>query len=56
MAKQPLKKKDTAKSFSSFKEKMGLKATKELSNADRPIEWLTMPKAFQDALKIVGIP
>ena len=56
MPKQPLKKKDTTKSFSSFKEKMGLKASKELSNADKPIEWLSIGEAFHEALKIPGIP
>ena len=56
MAKQPLKKKDIGKSFDSFKEKMGLKATKELSNADKPMEWLVMPKAFQDAIHLCGLP
>jgi hypothetical protein len=27
-----------------------------VSNADKPMEWLTMPEAFQDATKLPGIP
>ena len=53
---QPLKKKDTAKkpTLASFKEAMGLTNNagnaKKPSNADKKMEWLIMPKAFQDAL------
>lgn len=56
--KQPLKKKEVASkpTIASFKEKMGLKANKEASNADKPIEWLIMPQAYQDALKLPGLP
>ena len=55
---QPLKKKEIKKkpTISDFKTKMGLVASKESSNADKPMEWLDMPKAFKDALKIPGIP
>ena len=59
---QPLKKKDTAKkpTLASFKEAMGLTNNagnaKKPSNADKKMEWLIMPKAFQDALKLPGIP
>lgn len=54
--KQPLKKKEVKKpTLSSFKEKMGLTTTKA-SNADKPMEWLTMPKAYQDVMKLPGIP
>ena len=62
MAGQPLKKKDTAKkpTLASFKEAMGLTNNagnaKKPSNADKKMEWLIMPKAFQDALKLPGIP
>ncbi len=55
---QPLKKKEIKKkpTISDFKAKMGLVASKESSNADKPMEWLDMPKAFKDALKIPGVP
>lgn len=49
---QPLKKKEIKKfDIGEFK--------KKLSNApvaDKPMEWIIMPKAFQDALHIPGIP
>lgn len=54
---QPLKKKEVkAFNVKDFKAKMGLTATKESSNADKPMEWLIMPSAFSDVLKIPGIP
>lgn len=54
---QPLKKKEIkAFNVKDFKAKMGLTATKESSNADKPMEWLIMPSAFSDVLKIPGIP
>lgn len=54
---QPLKKKEiNAFNVKDFKAKMGLTATKETSNADKPMEWLIMPSAFSDVLKIPGIP
>lgn len=55
---QPLKKKEIKKkpTISSFKEKMGLTATKESSNADKVMEWLDMPQAYKEALKLPGIP
>lgn len=56
--KQPLKKKEVSNassSFAAFKEKMGLSNLKS-SNADKPMEWLIMPKAYQDAIKLPGIP
>lgn len=58
MAKQPLKKKEvkTKASIADFKAKMGLVASKESSNADRPMEWLEMPDAYKEALKLPGIP
>lgn len=54
---QPLKKKEV-KSFNikDFKSKMGLTSTKESSNADKPMEWLTMPEGYSSALKLPGIP
>lgn len=59
MAKQPLKKKEVkshSSSISDFKTKMGLVATKESSNADKPMEWLIMPEAYRESLKLPGIP
>lgn len=58
MAKQPLKKKEikSKPSILDFKSKMGLTPTKENSNADKPMEWLEMPEAFRNSLKIPGIP
>ena len=61
--KQAVKKKNTMtneQSLSSFKAKMGI-MTKEApnlaaSNADKPMKWLVMPKGFQDATKLPGIP
>jgi len=57
--KSPIKKKNA---ISDLKEKMGLSVSLEKgevqgsSNADKPLEWLIMPKAFQDALKLPGWP
>ena len=56
MPKQPLKKKEVGKSsISAFKTSLGL-GGKDSGNADKKLEWLIMPKGFQDALKIPGIP
>ena len=71
MAKQALKKgagivKKTG--ISAFKEKKGMIYTKNeegprdieelgiVSNADKPMEWLQMPEAFQEATKLPGLP
>lgn len=57
--KAPIKKKNT---ISDLKAKMGFGVSVEkgeiqnASNADKPLEWLIMPKAFQDALKLPGFP
>lgn len=57
--KAPIKKKNT---ISDLKAKMGFGVNVEkgeiqnASNADKPLEWLIMPKAFQDALKLPGYP
>lgn len=57
--KAPIKKKAT---IDSLKEKMnfGVKVEKGsiqgASNADKPLDWIIMPKAFQEALKLPGIP
>lgn len=55
--KQPLKKKEVKQkpSLSSFKEKMGFSTLKS-SSADKELEWIVMPKAFQDVVKLPGIP
>lgn len=57
--KTPIKKKAT---IADLKEKMGFRVKvenreiKNASNADKPLDWLIMPKAFQDALKLPGLP
>ena len=57
--KAPIKKKA---SINDLKAKMGFGVTVEkgkiqgASNADKPMDWLIMPKAFQDALKLPGFP
>lgn len=62
MTKQPLKKKEIKSTFNvkDLKKKMGLSvesiADINKSNTDKPLEWITMPKAFQESLKIPGIP
>lgn len=64
MAKQPLKKKEVKSkpSINDLKSKMGFGASIDkgvvvgASNADKPMEWLIMPKAFQDAIKLPGFP
>lgn len=61
MAKQVIKKGSTIKKFdiNEFKEKMGLSSKKgdlTMSNADKPMEFIPMPKAFSNALKLPGLP
>lgn len=66
MAKQAIKKGAgivKKAGISAFKEKKGMVYTPSdnneltiVSNADKPMEWLTMPEAFQDATKLPGIP
>lgn len=57
--KAPIKKKAT---ISDLKSKMGFGVTVDkgtiqgASNADKPMEWILMPKAFQDAIKLPGFP
>jgi len=49
---QPLKKKEIKKfDVNAFKKKISSAPV-----ADKPMEWILMPKAFQDALHIPGIP
>lgn len=59
--KQPIKKKEFKRpSIASFKEKYGLtvKTEKDLvkSVADKPLEFIPLPEAFSDAIKLPGIP
>lgn len=59
--KQPIKKKEFKKpSIASFKEKYGLtvKTDKDLvkSVADKPLDFIPLPEAFSDAIKLPGIP
>ena len=57
--KAPIKKKAT---ISDLKSKMGFGVTVDkgtiqgASNADKPMDWIVMPKAFQDAIKLPGFP
>lgn len=57
--KTPIKKKNT---ISDLKAKMGFGVNVEkgeiqnASNADKPIDWILMPTAFQDAIKLPGFP
>ena len=58
---QPLKKKEVKRfDIGSFKSSMGIAVESEKdikkSNADKPLEWITMPEAFQEAVKLPGIP
>ena len=59
---QPIKKGQTIKKtgLGAFKEKMGLNAKEgepiKVSNANKPQEWILMPKSFQDVTKLPGIP
>lgn len=59
--KQPIKKKD-ASSFNivTLKKKIGIdvESVQDInkSNADKPMGWFILPKAFEEALQIPGIP
>lgn len=66
-AQEPIKKKsisDFKKNFGFSNSKISTKGDKgdkddgviTAKNADKPMEWLIMPKGFQDALKLPGIP
>ena len=55
MAKQPLKKKDVpAFSVRGFKKEVLGEGVSKV--ADKELEWIIMPKAYQDATKLPGIP
>lgn len=62
MTKQAIKKCSIIKKkdgLSAWKEKKQLNASTaniEVSNADKPLEWLIMPKAFQEATRLCGFP
>ena len=61
MAKQPVKKKDVTKLSSSTEDKMAsimkFKKANKLENVkDKELEWITLPEAFYDAVKLPGIP
>ena len=63
MAKQAIKKGTITKKagLSAFKEKLGLNSssgvvTTTISNANKTQSWILMPKAFQEATKLPGIP
>lgn len=62
MTKQVIKKKDgiQRKSIKDFKKNFGfggnIAGSITAKNADKEIQWLVMPKGFQDALKLPGIP
>jgi hypothetical protein len=56
MGKQPLKKKEVKKfDLDSFKSNF-FGGEENSKTADKPLEWIMMPKGFQDALKLCGIP
>ena len=58
--KQTVKKKDFSRpSINSIKEKLGLITSEEnltRTNAEKPTEFIPMPEAYVDALKLPGIP
>lgn len=58
--KQAIKKKTFSKpGIDSIKEKLGLNRTKEhmvVSSANKPVEFIPMPEAFEEAVKLPGIP
>ena len=59
--KQPIKKKEFKKpSVASIKEKLNMtvKSTEDLvkASADKPTDFIPLPQAFADAVKLPGIP
>lgn len=62
MTKQAIKKGSTlnkSKGLGKFKEKHGIDDVSlniMMSNADKPLEWLVMPKGFTDATRLPGFP
>lgn len=55
MPKQPLKKKEV-KSFNVKDFKSSFLGEKGSKSADKELEWIIMPEAFQEAVKLPGIP
>ena len=55
MAKQPLKKKEV-KNFNVKDFKKSFLGEKTSKAADKEMEWIIMPSAYQDAVKLPGIP
>ena len=53
--KQPLKKKEV-KSFNVADFKNNFLGQKTAKTADKELEWIIMPKAYQEAIKLPGIP
>lgn len=56
MARQAIKKGSTVgvkKTLTQYKERTGFS---DVGNANKPMTWITMPPAFQEALKLPGIP
>ena len=53
--KQPLKKKEV-KGFNINDFKNNFLGQKTAKTADKDIDWIMMPKAYQDAIKLPGIP
>lgn len=62
MPKQPVKKKTELdlNPISALKRKMGMPVGNDVniasSNADKKMEWLLLPKAYEEAVKLPGIP
>lgn len=62
MPKQPVKKKTESdlNPISALKRKMGMPVGNDVniasSNADKKMEWLLLPKAYEEAVKLPGIP
>lgn len=62
MVKQAVKKKEGIKkvSIADIKSKLGLNIENKTdlikSSADKPMDWIIMPQAFQEAVKLPGVP
>lgn len=61
MAKQVIKKKsklNPVDALNAIKDKIGMNNTEDQStyNADKDMEWLIMPKAYQEATQLPGVP
>lgn len=56
MAKQPLKKKEVGGAFNIKDFKANFLGEKAGRTADKELEWIIMPKAYQDAIRLPGFP